>query len=153
MTLVRAAVAADVDRIAELEAEAFPHDPWLPGYLAEAVAGALYSVAVLVAELDAVVVGHAITSTVYEVAELQRIAVTGSARRRGVASRLLDAVQTRAATAGAERLLLEVRDDNAGAMAFYEAAGFAEIDRRAKYYSDGATAIVYQLDLTGADRD
>ena len=32
MRTVRAAVDADVDRIAELEVEAFPHDPWLPGY-------------------------------------------------------------------------------------------------------------------------
>ena len=149
MSAVRAAADADVDRIAELEAEAFPHDPWARGYLAEAVRGALYSVEVLVAEADAAVVGHAITSTVYEIAELQRIAVTATARRRGIATALLDTVQDRASQAGAERLLLEVRDDNAGAIAFYEARGFAQIDRRERYYADGTTAVVYELRLGG----
>ena len=39
-------------------------------------------------------------------------------------------------------MLLEVREDNAGALAFYAAGGFAEIDRRRRYYRDGATAVV-----------
>jgi len=39
-------------------------------------------------------------------------------------------------------VLLEVREDNAGALAFYAAHRFAEVDRRRRYYRDGATAIV-----------
>ena len=46
---------------------------------------------------------------------------------------------------GADRLLLEVREDNAGALAFYAARGFVEIDRRPRYYRDGATAVVLAL--------
>ena len=45
----------------------------------------------------------------------------------------------------AERLLLEVREDNRGALAFYASQGFVEIDRRARYYADGATAVVMRL--------
>ena len=44
--------------------------------------------------------------------------------------------------AGADRLLLEVREDNTGALAFYAARGFVEVDRRARYYRDGTTAVV-----------
>jgi ribosomal-protein-alanine N-acetyltransferase len=44
-------------------------------------------------------------------------------------------------------VLLEVRENNAGALAFYVARGFAEVDRRRRYYRDGATAIVLLRDL------
>ena len=145
--IVRAARAADVDAIAALETENFPQDPWPAGYLTEAVAGSLHSVVVQVAEADGVVAGHAITSVVYEIAELQRIAVTPQQRRRGLAGALLYAVRQDARDKGAERLLLEVRETNAGALAFYERTGFVEIDRRPRYYRDGTAAIILQLSL------
>lgn len=148
---VRIAEARDVEAIVALEAEAFTQDPWPAGYLAEAVAGALYGVVVHVVESqgdEPTVVGHAITSIVFEVAELQRIAVTVGQRRRGHAAALLDAVRAEATGKGAERLLLEVRDTNAGALAFYKRAGFAEIDRRPRYYSDGTTAIILEIELS-----
>ena len=47
---------------------------------------------------------------------------------------------------GATRILLEVSADNAGALAFYEAEGFAEIDRRRRYYRDGSDAVVLARD-------
>jgi len=144
---IRLARPGDVQAIAALEEESFPHDPWPAGYLAEAVAGTLYGIVVHVAETDGVIAGHAITSVVFEVAELQRIAVTPQLRRRGLAGALLDAVLADARGKEAERLLLEVRGTNAGALAFYERAGFVEIDRRPRYYRDGTTAIILQLPL------
>jgi ribosomal-protein-alanine N-acetyltransferase len=146
---IRPATAADVPAIAALEATAFPKDAWPAGYLADAIAGALLGTGVLVAELDGDVVGHAITSVVFEIAELQRIAVAVEHRRRGVAGLLLAAVRDLAAAQGAPALLLEVRETNAGALAFYERAGFAEIDRRPRYYRNGDTAIVMSLALQG----
>ncbi len=53
----------------------------------------------------------------------------------------------RSATSGRDRVLLEVRADNGPALAFYARAGFAEIDRRRRYYRDGTDAIVLELDL------
>ncbi len=96
----------------------------------------------LVAEVDATVVGYAVASVVADIAELQRIAVDAAHRRAGLATALLEGVLTLARDGGADRLLLEVREDNAGALAFYAAAGFTEIDRRRRYYRDGATAVV-----------
>jgi len=145
---VRPAGPADVDAVAALEAVSFPADAWPAGYLAEGVAGLLHGTVLHVAEDDGVIVGHAITSIVFEVAELQRIAVAPDRRRRGVANELLEAVRAEAGRRGAERLLLEVRETNTGALAFYERAGFVEIDRRPRYYRDGATAIILQLSLT-----
>lgn len=145
--VTRVATAADVPAVAALEAEAFPHDAWPYGYLEQAVAGELHGTGIHLAERDGVVVGYAITSVVFEIAELQRIAVAPGHRRGGVAGALLSAVLADAGRRGAERLLLEVRETNTGALAFYERAGFVEIDRRPRYYRDQATAIVLELPI------
>jgi len=81
---------------------------------------------------------------VQDVAELQRIATAPGARRTGVATALLAAVDAHAAAGGADRLLLEVRDNNVGALAFYIGAGFVEIARRPRYYRDGTDAVVLE---------
>ncbi len=145
---IRLAETADVEAIADLEAESFPADSWPAGYLREGVEGLLHGAVLHVAvDEDGVIVGHAITSIVFEIAELQRISVTPVVRRRGVAGELLAAVRDEATRQGAERLLLEVRETNTGALAFYERAGFVEIDRRPRYYRDGTTAIILQMEL------
>jgi ribosomal-protein-alanine N-acetyltransferase len=145
VTSVRAATPDDLDAVVVLEEDNLGADAWSVGLLEEGLAGRLPTVHYLVAESDGVVVGHAVTSLAGDIAELQRIAVTPAARRTGVASALLSA--SVALAYGADRMLLEVRADNAGALAFYAAEGFVEVDRRLKYYRDGATAVVMRLPL------
>ena len=99
------------------------------------------------AEYGVVVVGHAVVSVVADISELQRIAVDATHRRRGLATSLLEEVVALARSGGADRLLLEVREDNAAALAFYAARGLAEIDRRPRYYRDGGTAVVMRREL------
>lgn len=155
---VRRATRDDVDAVAALEAEALGADAWSPALVRAGILGDLPTVRYLVAEGDRATggttggttggaVGHAVASLVPDVAELQRIGVTATARRAGVASALLAAVLDEARAAGAARLLLEVREDNDGALAFYAARGFAEIARRRNYYADRATAVVMERRL------
>jgi ribosomal-protein-alanine N-acetyltransferase len=144
---VRPATAADVDAVARLELDSFPGDAWTPDYLRAAVDGDLPTVRLLVVEADGEVVGHALLSVVFEIAELQRIAVASAYRRRGHARTLLDSVVALSAEEGADRLLLEVRETNEPALAFYASAGFVEIDRRPRYYRDGTAGIVLLLPL------
>jgi ribosomal-protein-alanine N-acetyltransferase len=99
----------------------------------------------LVAEVGGEVVGHAVVSTAGDIAELQRIAVHTAHRRSGVASALLAEVIEVAGRTEANRLLLEVREDNDAALAFYARSGFSEVYRRPRYYADGATAVVLRL--------
>ena len=142
MTVIRRATVADVDAVAELEATCLGMDAWSRGLVEQGIADALPTVSYLVAEVDGTVVGHAVASAAGDVAELQRIAVEPAHRRTGLASLLLAAVERQAVAGGAERLLLEVREDNAVARAFYEAHGFREVGRRPAYYRDGAAAVV-----------
>ena len=139
----------DVPAIAALEAVALGRDAWSPALVAEGVAGALPTVHYLVVREAGEVVAYAVVSAAGDVAELQRIAVAPDRRRTGLAGGLLADVRRRAAAEGAERLLLEVREDNVDALAFYVASGFGEIARRPRYYRDGATAVVMALALTG----
>jgi ribosomal-protein-alanine N-acetyltransferase len=146
--LVRAATEADLDAVVLPEADNLGADAWSAGLLAEGVAGRVPHARYLVAEVPAspgAVVGHAVVSVVADVAELQRIAVAPAARRTGVATALLAACVDAAVAGGADRLLLEVREDNAGALSFYAARGFVEVDRRPRYYRDGTTAVVMRL--------
>jgi ribosomal-protein-alanine N-acetyltransferase len=146
VTVVRTATTADLDDVAALESDNLGVDAWSENLLAEGLAGRLPTIHYLVAEVDDVVVGHAVTSLAGDIAELQRIAVTPAARRTGVASDLLEAAV--ALAGGADRMLLEVRADNAGARAFYAARGFVEVDRRPRYYRDGSTAVVMRRSLS-----
>ena len=124
-------------------------DAWSEGLVREGIAGALPTVVYLVAEIDDAVVGHAVVSTSGDIAELQRIAVDATHRRGGVGSDLLAGVLEVAGRTEADRLLLEVREDNHAALAFYARHGFTEIDRRPRYYADGATAVVLLAGLRG----
>ena len=146
-TQVRPAETKDAVDVARLEQEALGADAWSEGLVREGVLGNLPTVTYLVAEHAGDVVGHAVTSSAGDIAELQRIAVAASHRRRGIATLLARAAVAAASRTEADRMLLEVREDNAGALAFYAGLGFVEIDRRPRYYSDGATAVVLRLGL------
>jgi ribosomal-protein-alanine N-acetyltransferase len=144
---VRAATPADLDDVSVLERENLGADAWSEALLAPGLAGDLPTVRFLVAESDDEVVGHAVVSLAGDIAELQRISVAPERRRSGVASALLGRALDLGVESRADRMLLEVRADNAGALAFYGARDFVEVDRRTKYYRDGATAVVMRRSL------
>jgi len=146
-TLIRPAGADDVPAVAGLERDCLGADAWSEGLIREGVLGDLPTITYLVAEVSGEVVGHAVTSSAGDIAELQRIAVAPAHRRRGVAASLLAGVVDAARRTPADRLLLEVREDNRGALAFYAGQGFVEIDRRLRYYADGTTAVVLRRPL------
>lgn len=80
--------------------------------------------------------------------ELENIAVLPQFRRRGVGRELLCALLTAARQQGAERIYLEVRESNDGAIRLYQAAGFQLLSRRRAYYlnpSEDALVMVHTL--------
>jgi ribosomal-protein-alanine N-acetyltransferase len=141
--VIREAAADDGPAIAALERATFGSDAWSDGLVREGLSGQIPGALYLVAE-DDTLVGYAAASLFADVAELQRIAVTTTERRTGVATRLLARIEEEARLRYSERLLLEVREDNTAACAFYAARGFHELNRRARYYSDGTTAVVLE---------
>ena len=140
--LVRVAAPEDVAAVVALERDALGRDAWSENLMVEGVHGAIPTTQFVVAESDGHTCGYAAVSIVAEVAELQRIAVGAAYRRTGVASALLARVEQEAAVRQADRVMLEVRDDNVAALAFYTWHGFTELSRRRDYYADGTTAVV-----------
>lgn len=142
---VRAAGPDDLARLVELETLCEGEDAWSENLVRDGLAGTVPSVTWLVEDQDS---GYVVLSVAGDLAEVQRLGVDPRQRRRGIARLLLQQAITRARRSGADHLLLEVRADNAAAIALYAGAGFIEIDRRRSYYRDGATAVVMRLPLT-----
>ena len=96
-------------------------------------------------------VGFAIVRAAPGEEEILLIAVEPAARRCGVGRALIAMLAANARLRGAERLFLEMRENNP-ARSLYESNGFAPIGRRKNYYrlGDGARmdAITFGLDLT-----
>jgi ribosomal-protein-alanine N-acetyltransferase len=80
-------------------------------------------------------------------AELLTVAVHPEARRRGLGSALVRAIEAAAARGGAEECLLEVAVTNAPALALYAALGYAPVGRRPRYYLPAASPPVDALIL------
>ena len=136
---IRAATGGDAAGVLALEVELFGADAWSELTVLDTLARGR----VLVAE-DELLLGYVVLADAGDVADLERIGVRRDHQRAGLASALLDAALR---DAKPDRVLLEVRADNEPALAFYTRAGFAEIDRRRRYYRDGTDAIVLELDL------
>ena len=80
---------------------------------------------------------------------MQTLAVAPAAQGQGLGRRLLDALVAEARRRDAGEVLLEVRAENAAALALYTAAGFERIGVRRGYYQPGGTdALVLRLRIT-----
>jgi len=131
--------------LAQLHAEAFDA-PWT----AAAFAGLLTQPGVI---LEAEPRGFILVRAAANEAEILTLAVRPAARRSGVAWHLVEAAARRSAALGAERLLLEVAEDNGPARALYARLGFGTAGRRRRYYARPARepvdALLLVLKLAG----
>lgn len=82
------------------------------------------------------ILSHARQSSV----RLYSLVVDQHLRGRGLADRLLTAAEAELARSGVQALRLEVREDNAAAIALYRRHGFELQARKPAYYDDGAAA-------------
>ncbi len=81
-------------------------------------------------------------------ARLYTIAVATAFQRRGIARRLLAAVEKSASERGCRFMRLEVRADDAGAIALYESSGYALFGRRSRYYDNRIDALRFEKSLS-----
>ncbi len=146
--MIRQATLADAAALFALEQALFGAEAWSEQAVREELEGP--GRRFLVAEGEAGIEGYAVTMAAGDIVDLLRIAVHPLSRRRGLASRLLDAVLED--TESASRMLLEVSVANSEGLAFYVARQFSVIDVRPHYYRDGSEALVMCRWLPGAAR-
>ena len=68
--------------------------------------------------------------------EIENIAVTADARRRGLGSHLMGEFLHHVRSSGGIQVFLEVRESNNAARALYEKWAFVEAGRRTGYYDE-----------------
>lgn len=90
----------------------------------------------ILAEEEGETVGYALGTEVCGEAELYRIAVLKSHRKKGIGERLLHDFTEKCLERSAEKIFLEVRSKNIPAISLYKKAGFTEIALRKGYYGD-----------------
>jgi [ribosomal protein S18]-alanine N-acetyltransferase len=83
-------------------------------------------------------------------ARLYSIGVASHHRGRGLARRLLSAAQLDARGRLCRAMRLEVREDDARAIAFYQKAGYRLFGRRAGYYRKRTDALLFEKPLSSA---
>lgn len=145
--VVRAAELADIDAIYELECASFASDRLSRRSLRRFVKSPLRPV--LVAMAGEALAGYAALSmpSNSRSARLYSIAVDPRVGRRGVGRALMLACERHALARRRQSMRLEVRYDNAPAIALYESLGYRRFGEYDDYYEDGAAALRFEKQL------
>ncbi len=137
----------DVERVAEIEREAFT-SPWKAETFQRLMGRP--GAELLVLELpDEAVAGYAVLWCIEDQGELANIGIDAARRGRGLGNLLLDRVIALAVERGVKSLYLEVRESNRTARHMYAERGFEEIGVRRNYYDhprEDARVLLKRLD-------
>lgn len=131
MLTVRNMQLSDASEIAELERKAFS-DAWTEKGILDTFHQK--QAFVVVGEMDGKVVGYCIMYYVLDEGEIARIAVDDTCKRQGVGRAILKRVEDICREKEITRILLDVREGNDTARAFYRNYGFAEDGIRKNFY-------------------
>ncbi|TWI14231.1 ribosomal protein S18-alanine N-acetyltransferase [Aerolutibacter ruishenii] len=141
----------DLVAVHAVEARAYEF-PWTLGIFRDCLRS---DYAAWVLEEAGVVIGYVLMSIAAGEAHILNVCVAPEHQGRGLGRRLVRAVMHVARGRGAERVFLEVRPSNVGAIALYHDEGFNEIGRRPRYYParDGREdAIVMAMEIFREER-
>jgi ribosomal-protein-alanine acetyltransferase len=146
---MRPAAAEDLEAILALEEDTFVSDAWSRPQMASELTSPHTSYLVVVDDVEGVVgYGGVLAPRGSDDADIQTIAVAPSFRRAGLGRAIMAELIGAARLAGADRVFLEVREDNPAAQALYADLGFAAIGVRPHYYQpDDVDAIVMRLEF------
>jgi ribosomal-protein-alanine acetyltransferase len=144
---IRRAKPCDLDTLVALENASFDHDRVSRAQFRRHIAST--SAEVLVAEERGQVLGAAMLffRRGAKAARLYSIAIAHDARGRGLGAALLQAVEHEVRRRGCVAIKLEVRTDNASAMALYEKHGFRRGACVPGFYENGMDAWRYAKPL------
>ncbi|MBE6954978.1 MAG: ribosomal-protein-alanine N-acetyltransferase [Ruminococcaceae bacterium] len=131
--LIRKMAEADVPAVAELEKLCFSM-PWSENAIRSELENNLSLW--LVAEHDGAVCGYVGSQTVLDESDVMNIAVSESARGKGIAGNLMRELMRNLCDIGSEKLTLEVRVSNLPARGLYAKLGFQQVGVRKNYYRD-----------------
>jgi len=126
-----------VDALMPHEREMFGTEAWSRAAYLDELADRRMRHYVAAESAQGALLGWAGVLVVGETAEVLTVGVVPAARRAGVGRALLHALLAEAAARGAREAFLEVRTDNAAAIALYHGEGFVRVGVRPGYYDAG----------------
>ncbi len=146
MIEVREIFENEIAQVAGLEKAVFS-DPWSEKGIAETFAQ--NNSVILGAWQNDQMVGYVIFYYVLDEGEIARIAVSPSCRRTGAATLIFEKLLEVSAEKDITRVMLDVRESNEAAIAFYRKCGFAQDGIRKRFYT-GPTedAILMSMDIS-----
>ncbi len=136
----------DLDAVMAIEVRSYPF-PWTSGILRDCLRAGHPA---WVLQRDAQVIGYFLMSIAAGEGHVLNVCVAPEQQGQGHGRKLLRAILQLARGHAAERVFLEVRPSNTGAIALYFDMGFNEIGRRPRYYPtrDGREdALVMAIEL------
>jgi [ribosomal protein S18]-alanine N-acetyltransferase len=150
---IRPGAPADLDRLLEIAGHSATAARWSRQEYAKLFAPQPERHRVLlVVEEDGRVAGFIVAHAVEREWEIENIAVSGPARRRGLGSHLLGEFLDLVRDQGGQAVFLEVRESNLAARKLYEKWAFSETGRRKGYYQDppeDALVLTFSLPAVG----
>lgn len=138
-TIICNAEIEDIDSIVKIEKECFT-DAWSWESFHYCFMSPFY--VNIVARINGAIVGYGFMKSIYEDAELLRIAVSSSYRRLDIGYRMLDYLINEVKNNGAEKVFLDVRKSNEAAISLYEKMGFSRYEITENFYNNPVEASV-----------
>jgi [ribosomal protein S18]-alanine N-acetyltransferase len=126
--------ARDAGAVAEILSEAKAAAGWSEEALRETAL--LPGVSAFVSERNGAITGIVVGRQVLDEAEILNLAVAQGMRRQGEGRALVRQLLDRFGKGGVSRVFLEVRESNAGGIAFYRGLGFQAVGTRRGYYHE-----------------
>lgn len=150
IVIERLCTAADLDAVVELEEASFNNPTTRDWYERELERPEVCFIYILRTP-DVPVAAFCAFWLVVDQVHINNLAVRPEMRRRGLGSRLLDAVMKEAGKLGAASLMLEVRESNTAARRLYERAGFNVHSVRKSYYTNPVEDALVLVRVTNAE--
>ncbi len=145
----------NIQAVADIEAAVQTQDAWNYQILTDLLTQDSIKLFIAIDKVGFKVVGYCLYQVIFERAEILRIGTHPRYQRQGIASQLFAVLNKEMEANKVESLLLEVRADNAPAIALYEQQEFATIHQRKGYYQQpyqaAVDALVMQLSYIDLD--
>jgi ribosomal-protein-alanine N-acetyltransferase len=133
---IRRLALSDLSEIDRIERQSYP-TPWSRSMFAgELAKSSSITLGAFEPEASDRLVGYLVVSRYVDAWHIMNVAVDPAHRRRGIATKLLDALFAMTADDSRRGYTLEVRVSNTTAIALYERLGFQATGVRRGYYTD-----------------
>ncbi len=147
MITYREMISLDIPVLAGLEKEIYPESPWSAAQFREELSGVPKTRKYLVALDKQEIVGYGGVALAGDVADIHTLTVIPHFRRKGIATQMLQELESWAISKGIKDFMLEMREGNLEAQPLYEKYGYQVISRRDNYYAPGIHALIMRKEV------